>query len=133
MREAMRPAIFVDGKTVDVLHHEIRKALAARAAVEQARDVRMFEPGEDLTLVSKALQHGVAVHAALDEFDGGAHRELRIVALAKKDSAHAAATQLAHDAIRPDVTGFRENRRGNVLDSRRRIADKRTRLAVSVE
>ena len=124
----MRPAILVDRQTVDVLHHEIRQALAAGAAVEQPRDVRMLEPGEDLALVSKALQHGVAIHAALDEFDGGAHRELRIVALAKKDGAHAAATQLAHDAIRADVTGFRENRRGDALDSRRRIADKRAGL-----
>ena len=93
----------------------------------------MLEPGEDLPLVAKALQHGVAVHAALDEFDGDAHRELRVVALAKKDGAHAAATQLAHDAIRPDVTGFGQDRRGNALDSRRRIADKRARLAVSVQ
>ena len=123
-REATRLAILVDRQTVDVLHHEIREALAARAAVKQPRDVRMLESREDLALVSKALQHGVAIHAALDELDGGAHLELRIVALAKKDGAHAAATQLAHDAIRADVTGFRQNRRRDALDSRRRITDK---------
>src|SRR5687768_8169013 len=122
----MRLAVLVDGQTVDILHHEIREPLAARAAVKKPRDVRMLESREDLALVSKALQHGVAIHAALDEFDGGAHGELRIVALAKKDGTHAATPQLAHDPIRADVTGTGDNRRRDALDSRRSFINKGT-------
>ena len=39
---------------VHVLHDEVRKAVARRAAVEQPRDVRMRQAGEDLPLVAEA-------------------------------------------------------------------------------
>ena len=36
-------AVLVDRLPFDVLHHEVRQAVLGRAAVEQARDVRVIE------------------------------------------------------------------------------------------
>jgi hypothetical protein len=47
-------AVGGDRQTVDVLHHEIRKLPFGRAAVEQLRDVRMTQRGEDLPLGDEA-------------------------------------------------------------------------------
>jgi hypothetical protein len=44
-----------DGEAVHVFHHEVRPAVVEDAAVEEARDVRVHEAGEDLALGEEAL------------------------------------------------------------------------------
>ena len=52
-REALL-AVRGDRDALDVLHDEVGHAVL-RAAVEQPRDVRVLEPGEDLPLETEAL------------------------------------------------------------------------------
>src|SRR5262245_57154805 len=53
-------AVWRDRHALDILHDKVGHAVL-RAAVEQPRDVRMFQPGEDLPLETEALaQVGVA-------------------------------------------------------------------------
>ena len=59
----------------------------------------MIEGGENLALVAKASQDEVGIHAALDQLDGGALVEFVVDANRFVDRAHAAASNLALDAI----------------------------------
>ena len=47
----------VDRLAVDVLHHEVGLPVVGRAAVEEPRDVRVLEPGQDLPLARKRAPH----------------------------------------------------------------------------
>lgn|GEM_PF-6641286 len=49
-------AIRDDLDAVDILHREVRHAVAANAAIEQARDVRMWESRQNLPFREKTLQ-----------------------------------------------------------------------------
>ncbi len=84
------------GTPFDVLHDEIRQAVLGRVAVQQARDVRVIEAREDLPLVAEAAQHGLRIHAALDELDRDLLLVLPVGAPGEIDRAHAAAA----DALR---------------------------------
>ena len=46
--------VAIDRRAGHVLHHEVRQAVRRRAAIEERRDVRMVERGENLTLVPEA-------------------------------------------------------------------------------
>jgi hypothetical protein len=67
----MALAVFVEGQSLDVLHHEVRQSVFGRVAIEQARDVRVVEARKDLPLIPESAQHRICVHAALDELDRG--------------------------------------------------------------
>ena len=47
-------AVLDDGQAIDILHGQIRQAIFRDAGVIQARDVRMFEPRQDVALARKA-------------------------------------------------------------------------------
>ena len=49
-------AVLVDRLTLDVLHHEVGQAVVRRAPVEQAGDVGVLEPREDLALAGGIVQ-----------------------------------------------------------------------------
>ena len=49
-RQPARVAVAVDRHALHVLHDQVRQAVVGRAAVEQAGDVRVLEPGQDLAL-----------------------------------------------------------------------------------
>ena len=95
--ECLLVAIVVDRQPLDVLHDEVRQAVLGRVAVEQARDVRVIEAGEDLPLVAEAAQHGLRVHAALDELDGDLLLVLAVGAPREIDRAHPAAADPLQD------------------------------------
>jgi hypothetical protein len=65
--------------------------------------VRVIECGEDLSFLAEAAQDEIGVHAAFDELDGGALVELVIDADCFVHCAHAAASDLAFDAIRAET------------------------------
>src|ERR1044071_4379411 len=93
----MRAAVLVDRNAVDELHRQERQPVRRAAAVDEPRDVRMLERGEDLPLLAEALHERLADSAA-HELDRDALRELA-VADREKDRSHSAAAELTHDAI----------------------------------
>ena len=98
--EPVRVAVVDDRLAFDVLHREVRPAVRRAATVEQARDERMLEAGENLPLVAEAADDAVGVHAALEHLDRHALLERIIVADAEIHGAHAAMADLANQAIR---------------------------------
>ena len=60
------------------------------------------KPREDLPLVAEAAQHGVRVHAALDQLDRDLLLELPVGALGEIDGAHAAAADALQDLVVAD-------------------------------
>ena len=95
-RQRALVAVRVDRLALDVFHDEIRLAARRRAAVEQARDVRMLQRREDLPLAREVREHLGVGHAA-DQLDRGALLEMSVGALGEIDRAHAA---LARDGRR---------------------------------
>ena len=67
--ERVRVAVLVDRKSFDVFHDEIGKAVPRRPAVEQPRNVRVIEAGQNLPLVAEMAQDRIGVHAAFDQLD----------------------------------------------------------------
>jgi hypothetical protein len=116
--EPVTIAVGGDRQTVDVLHHEIRKLPFSRAAVEQLRDVRMTERGEDLPLGDEAPMELLGIGAVAQELDRDLTAILAVNAFGEIHHAHAAATKFAHDAVRADAPiaerflGERRRRRG---------------------
>ena len=103
--EPVRVAVGGDRLTVDVLHHEVRQLAVGHAAVEELRDVRMAQRREDLPLGDESPLDLPVVEAAADDFDRHPAAELPVVTLREVDDAHAAASELAQDLVRPDVAG----------------------------
>ena len=97
---------FVDGHTRNKFHDEIGQAVVAGTGVEQARDVRMAQAREGLTLLRKTPQHRRAVHAAFEQFDGGAAFEAAVGAARFKHIAHAASAHGADDLPGPKTLAF---------------------------
>ena len=98
--EPVRVAVIDDRLPFDVLHGEVRPAVRRAATVEQARDERMLEAGENLPFVPEAPHDAVGVHAALEHFDRHALLERIIVADTKIHGAHTAMTDLPNQAVR---------------------------------
>src|SRR5262245_2089156 len=75
----------------------------------------MLQPGENAALLPETLEYRFAVGADPECLDGDTLIELRIVARAFVDRAHAAARDLADDLERaehaPDQRGYRGERR----------------------
>ena len=53
-REIVLLAVIVDGLAMNQLHYEIRNTAIGGAAIEQARNVGVVEPGQDLPLLLEA-------------------------------------------------------------------------------
>ena len=94
-------AVLAYGLPVDVLHDQVRQAVLRRSAVEQARDVRMFDAREDLALVPEATDGGIARQALAQQLDGYQLAILVVAPLSQIDRAHAAARDLPDDLVRP--------------------------------
>ena len=102
-RQPILAAEDVDGQALDILDDEIRAAVLAAAAVEQHRDIRVIQVGQDLTLVQEAPDDGVRIHPALDQLDRDPPVIDPVASLRQVGGAHAAAPQLAEHAVRPDA------------------------------
>ena len=94
--------ILVNRETCDVLHDEVGQSIVRCSSIEQARDVRVVEAGQDLSLVAKMTEHRVGVHAAFDQLDCDLLLVLLIRALGQIDRAHSAAADFANNSIRAD-------------------------------
>src|SRR5207248_2140143 len=76
-----------------------RTAVRRGSTVEEARNIRMLETGQDLALMAKPAQHFGGIHTMLDDFDGNELVELIVVALGQVHRAHTAAADLLEHAI----------------------------------
>src|SRR5207248_3651126 len=101
-QQIVRIAILIDRHAFDVLHDKIRQSIFGHAAVEQARDVRVIEAGQDLSFVAEMAQHRIGVHAPLDQLDRDTLLILLIRALGQINRAHPATAEFAQDAVWPD-------------------------------
>lgn len=93
--------IFGQRRAFDIFHHQILPAFRRRAAVEQTCDVRMFQVGEHLTFLSKAVGH--LSQAGPDEFDGDLFAKGIVITHGQIDYAHPAASEFAFDAVRAQL------------------------------
>ena len=106
-RQAPRRTVDVDRVTFDVFHDDVRRAGCRGSGIEQVRDVRMIQRGEDAALCMKALHDLGMDQVARHYLDRDQFLEALIVARGEVDDAHAAAAQLAEDAIGAESRGRR--------------------------
>ncbi len=104
--QAVRVAERVDGDAVDIFHDDVRGPVRQGAAVHEMRDVRVIELREDLALDLDPRMDSAGERAAEDHLDGDLLIEFRIRPLGEVHLAHAADTQGAQHAIRPDSVAF---------------------------
>src|SRR5262245_179268 len=84
---------------LDVLHHQVRKAILSCAAIEKAGDILMVEIREYLTFISKAAQDYHRIHSALNQLDCDLPVILIIIADGQINRAHASASDFVGYAI----------------------------------
>ena len=101
-RRPVRATELVDRRAVDELHHEIRDAAVGGAAVEEARDVRVIQTRENLALPAEALNDSGRVESRAHQLQRDLLLVLAIGANGREHFAHAAATELRNDVVRPD-------------------------------
>ena len=94
-------------------------------AVEEARDVRVLEAGEDLALLAEAPEDGLRVHAPAHDLHGDALLERPVGALAKVHGAHPAVADLLEDLPRADPRARRLGRRGRRFEEPTRVRVRR--------
>ena len=99
--EPMLVGIPIDARACHVLHHEVGQAVWRRAAIEERRDVGMFERGENLTLVAESADDQLGIHAAPNHLDGDVPFEHLVGTAGEIDRAHAAAPDARFDEVRP--------------------------------
>ena len=95
LRQGQARTGIVNGPAVDEFHHEVGQAVWREAGVEQPRDVGVVQRGQRLLLLSEALQHAHAVHAALEDLDGCAAHIRAVRTVGAVDLAHAPTAEQA--------------------------------------
>ena len=96
------------------------------AAVEQARDLRVLKPGQDLPLGAEATEEDVALEAGRDTFESDLLLELAVHTFGQKHRAHAAAADFADQPVRPDALAL-DARGGGSAQVGGRAGDNRLR------
>ena len=95
-------AVLVDLMSFDVLDREKRLPLRGEARVVQACDIRMSERREDFTLARHPLRQSRALPCPVRKLQRDRPIDEPVAALRQPHRAHAAAAQLAHQAIGSD-------------------------------
>ncbi|MCG3159888.1 MAG: hypothetical protein JMDDDDMK_00913 [Acidobacteria bacterium] len=127
-RELIGFAILRNRLALDELHHEVRQPVFGLAAVNQPRDVRMFEPGQDAPFARETVADENGVHSAFDDLDGDLLLELLVGPGGFVNRAHPAATDQPGHAVSaqppPDqfVVRFARERLGRAAN---RVVDER--------
>ena len=88
----------VERDAVDEFHHEIGKSLRGGAAVDERGDARMRQPGQQKPLLAELFGQFPAHESSADQLQREARLEALALAEGFKDNAHAAASDLAHQA-----------------------------------
>ncbi len=101
--EPLRIAPAVDRLAVDVFHDQVRMAVRRRAAIQQARDVRMVEAGEDLPFAFETAHELARIEARAQQFQCGLLRECTVGAFAQVHRTHAAAVEHAFESPGADA------------------------------
>jgi hypothetical protein len=99
-------AIRVNGLPLDVLHGEVGLAFISKPAIEQAGDVGMLEPCQDLPFRTKPLQDRLGIHTALNELEGHLLLELAVGPMRQKNAPHAPMPEFTLNLVRPDAAAF---------------------------
>ncbi len=109
-------------EAVDVFEREPRLAFGGLAAVEQARDVRVVQAGQDLPFLAQAAQ-AVGGRKAAQQLDRHALVEAAVDALGEEHRAHAAGTEFADQPVRTEAVAVRRRqaRRAGAERARQRI------------
>src|ERR1051326_8526372 len=91
--------ILVNRHPLDMLHHEVGQTAVGCPPVEQTRNVRMIEAGQDLSLITETAEHCVGIHAAFDQLDRNKLFVLLVGSLSQIDRAHSTPADLPKDAV----------------------------------
>ena len=86
--------------TVHVIHDIERSAVRGHSPIDQAHDVRVIQPREDASLLQKAAQDCVSIHAAFEHLDGDLLLVGAIGTFGQPDHAHATLAQESQQSIR---------------------------------
>ena len=100
--QPVRVGVRRDRRAVDVLHHQVRRALRCVAGIDQAGDVGMREAGEDVALGREA-EGAVRARRASHQLQRDALLVLAVVALGQVDGAHAAVAEDVHHPPRAEA------------------------------
>ncbi len=92
-----RLAPVIDRQTLNVVHHDVRTAIGCGAAVEQPGAIGMIQSRQNAAFPSEPFHYGGGIHAALDDLDGDACRNLPVRANGQVHHRHAAAPQFPLD------------------------------------
>ncbi len=114
---ALVVAIAIDRLAVDVFQDEIRLTAGRDAGIDQPRDIRMVQPGEQAALALESLlaaRRAGAHQREIQQLDRGTPLEAAVGALGEPDRAHAALTDRRNQSIgADDVAG-----EGHLLERR---------------
>ncbi len=96
-------AIFVNLQAINPFHHQIVEAGFGGPAFQETGNRRMFEVGEDLSFGEKTASPRFAVEGTWQNLDRHLFAIGAIVSFAGQHNPHAAAAQLANNAIRSNL------------------------------
>src|SRR5204863_10108654 len=91
-----------DRVSIHILHDDIGQAIRSGPAIEQARNIGMLKARESLTFAAETGENEPGVHAGTNQFDSNIRFVLIVVTFRQEDRSHAAAAELANQAIRTD-------------------------------
>src|ERR1035438_8509107 len=94
--------VLVESLPVHILHHQVRIARAAEAAVQQSRDIRMIEAGQDLAFGAKALGEEPRTQVGTDHFDRDLLLKFAVRAVRQVDRSHAALPEFGIEFVSSD-------------------------------
>ena len=92
-------AIAVDALTVHVLEDEIRLARSRHARIDEVRDVRVGEPGENVAFAPESLFAGAAHQRDVQQLDRRASFEAAVASLRQPHAAHPALTDTRRQPV----------------------------------
>src|SRR5256714_2836515 len=91
-----------DRYALDVLHNEILTAIVSDAGVQEPRDIRMVEPGQDLAFGVETPHHFLRRDARVQELDRDFFLEVSVGPGGEVNGSHSATPDLAGDHVGAD-------------------------------
>ena len=100
---SLLPAVLVDRYAVDVFHDEKRHVVIGGTSIEQHRDVRMLEIGQDLTFSHETAPEVIGCELGHQELDGDLLLELLVGPAGEIYETHAALRKLSLHGVSTDL------------------------------